>query len=73
VKAEGYTLDLYCDADPCVREDIPGCDRASASYFGENKTQVWRDARADGWKSWPHPLNQIQTCPACTKQKRKRK
>jgi hypothetical protein len=66
-KAEAYTLDVYCDSVVCERVSTAGGYRGSmfAQFVGENKRDVWAQAKKQGWVCLSDDLDQKQLCKRC--------
>lgn len=63
--ASGYTLDLYCDNETA---DHP-FGYFPQTFFDENKSQCWKDAKKKGWKL--DSKNRTAICPLCNKKNAK--
>lgn len=59
-RAEGYTLDLYCDGGNAAAH---GYRPFPHQFYGQNQRQVYADARAAGWFLSPDEKGDL--CPTC--------
>lgn len=69
MKAEGYSLDLYCEnndpnsPDPSAYYWPHPYYKPPHQYFGESRASVYRQARRDGWVL---TREGFVYCPFCT-------
>lgn len=65
-RAEGYSLDLYCDREevhPHNFVDDTSAKRFPLQYFGRNQREAYRAARRAGWRLSSDRSHDL--CPVC--------
>ena len=65
-----YSMDLYCDSDPCPTTEKSVCS-CLAQLSGSSEQECMKDAKKRGWSFVKDGYQANAFCPNCTKRRKR--